>query len=210
MASTASDGWTAFVNTPVASSSSSSSSSKKKKKKRGNLRKSGPSAFPQLPYERSLQLRDCSPEPLTEPFQAFPMPVSNAAQQTPAQTDSMADAMQQRLWRLQLQEQRAADDTQGQGQGQAQERLHHLSQHGGYMQREGQESLSSRRTTRSMLRGADTQTGMMLPCCQTTQPSSSIHFKSHTKMLAGGKDFVCAGQRSVCSLGSHAASLLTC
>lgn len=35
----------------------------------------------------------------------------------------------------------------------------HLSQHGGYMQRGGQERLSRRRTTRSLLRGADVQTG---------------------------------------------------
>ncbi|KAL3160062.1 hypothetical protein ABBQ38_009777 [Trebouxia sp. C0009 RCD-2024] len=119
-------------------------------------RKPGPSAFPQLPYERSLLLQQSAASPVDEHNDALPYSASDTAQQTSAQTDILADAMQQRL---QLQEHRAEGGGLGEGQGGPQQRM---SQHGGYMQRGGRERLPCRRTTRSMLRGADTQTGEKL------------------------------------------------
>ena len=117
--------------------------------------KPGPSAFPQLPYERSLQLEQSvqnSASRSTDSEHDLPVSASDTAWQTSAQTDVLADAMQQRL---QLQERRA-EGPFGEGQEGPQQRL---SQHGGYMQRGSQERLPRRRTARSMLRGADTQTG---------------------------------------------------
>ena len=134
------------------------------KKKETRPCKAGPPAFPELPYERSLRLHDSESHAqplaphLAESRHALPASASDTARHTSAQTDTLADAMQQRL---QLQE-RWAEGPLGEGQGGPQQRL---SQHGGYMQREGQERLPRRRTTRSMLRGADTQTGKKLPPC---------------------------------------------
>ena len=79
------------------------------------------------------------------------IPAADMPAHMPAQTDQMADAMQQRLWRLQMDELRADSDRHAAQQ--------HLSQHGGYMQRGGQERRARRRTTRSMLRAADVQNG---------------------------------------------------
>lgn len=122
-----------------------------RRRKRGpRPQKAGPSAFPQLPYERALHLSAASR--VDEYTDALPISASDAAQQTCAQTDILADAMQQRLH---LQE-RKAEGVPGEGQGGPQQ---HMSQHGGYMQRGGLERLPCRRTTRSILRGADTQTG---------------------------------------------------
>ena len=118
-------------------------------------RKPGPSAFPQLPYERSLRLQDSTASQLDEFDDALPNSASDTAQQTSAQTDILANAMQQRL---QLQESRA-EGAFGEGEGGPQQ---HMSPHGGYMQRGGRERLPCRRTTRSRLRGADTQTGKTL------------------------------------------------
>ncbi len=141
------------VNSTESADSDASWRSRQKKK---HLRKSGPSAFPQLPHERALQLQSScidphstsppSPQPPQARAQASDMP-----RQGPAQTDQLADAMQQRLWRLQMDEVRAEEDREGGQQ--------HLGRHGGYMQRGGQERLPRRRTTRSLLRGADVQTG---------------------------------------------------
>lgn len=117
--------------------------------------KPGPSAFPQLPYERSLQLEQSVQDPAyrsTDSEHGSPVLASDTAWQTSTQTDMLADAMQQRL---QLQERRA-EEPLWEGQEGPQQRL---SQHGGYMQRGAQERLPRRRTARSMLRGADTQTG---------------------------------------------------
>ena len=133
-----------------------------RKQKKNRIRKSGPSAFPQLPHERALQLQSAcdaghtatpsSHQPPQARAQASDMPW-----QGPAQADQLADAMQQRLWRLQMDQVRAEEDQQGGQQ--------HLSRHGGYMQRGGQERVPRRRTTRSLLRGADVQTGdqLLLP-----------------------------------------------
>ena len=129
------------------------------RQKKSHQRNPGPSAFPQLPHERALQLQSAcidthstsspSPQPPQARAQASDMP-----RQGLAQTDQLADAMQQRLWRLQMDQARAEEDRQGGQQ--------HLSQHGGYTQRGGQERLPRRRTTRSLLRGADVQTGDQL------------------------------------------------
>ena len=127
-------------------------------RKRGSARQPGPSAFPQMPYERSLQLLESSNANLSgpslaEPGSVSPVPELDTIQHTHAETDSMAAGMQSRLQQLQMQELRAEGEGQGAGP------QHQMSQHGGYMQREGHERLPRRRTTRSMLRGADTQTG---------------------------------------------------
>lgn len=139
--------------------SADSDASWRGRQKKNHLRKPGPSAFPQLPHERALQLQSAcidthstsppSPQPPQARAQASDMP-----QQGPAQTDQLADAMQQRLWRLQMDQVRAEEDQEGGQQ--------HLGRHGGYMQRGGQERLPRRRTTRSLLRGADVQTGDQL------------------------------------------------
>jgi len=141
------------------------------RQKKHHLRKPGPSAFPQLPHERALQLQSAcidthstsppSPQPPQARAQASDMP-----RQGPALTDQLADAMQQRLWRLQMDQVRAKEDRQGGQQ--------HLSRHGGYMQRGGQERLPRRRTTRSLLRGADVQTGdqLLLPPSCMSRPAS--------------------------------------
>ena len=127
------------------------------KKKMRRHSKPGPSAFPQLPFERSLQLEQTAREPASQSTNSEHGPglASDTAWKTSAQTDILADAMQQRL---QLQERRA-EGGPAEGQEGPQQRL---SQHGGYMQRGARERLPRRRTTRSMLRGADTQTGKRL------------------------------------------------
>ena len=131
-------------------------SGRRRKKGRRHC-KPGPSAFPQLPYERFLQLEHSAqdPAPHSSDSDLKPVLAPDAAWQTSAQTDILADAMQRRL---QLQERRAGGGL-GEGHEGPQQRL---SQHGGYMQREAQERLPRRRTTRSMLRGTDTQTGTRL------------------------------------------------
>lgn len=123
--------------------------------KRKHTRKPGPSAFPKLPHEHALQLQ-ASTATITTPSSSYSQPDSRTSAadmptHMPAQTDQMADAMQQRLWRLQMDELRADSDRHTAQQ--------HLSQHGGYMQRGGQERRPRRRTTRSMLRAADVQDG---------------------------------------------------
>ena len=123
----------------------------RRRKKARRHSKPGPSAFPQLPFERSLQLGQSARDSASQSEHGRGW-ASDTAWQTSAQTDILADAMQQRL---QLQERRA-DGGLAEGQERPQ---HRLSQHGGYLQRGAQERLPRRRTTRSMLRGADTQTG---------------------------------------------------
>lgn len=127
---------------------------RRRKKSRKHC-KPGPSAFPQLPYERSLQLQQSARALASQTPDSKHVPASDTARQTSARTDILADAMQRRL---QLQERRA-DRVLGGGADEPQQRL---TQHGGYMQRGVQERLPHRRTTRSMLRGADTQTGERL------------------------------------------------
>ncbi len=135
--------------------------------------KPGPSAFPQLPHERTLQLQSPSihththqpSSSSTSPTRSSADQASDTAQRAAPRTDKLADAMQQRLWRLQMDELREGDQ-RAEGQ-------QHLSQHGGYMQRGNQERLPRRRTTRSMLRGADVQTGqhlipLIFKCVQPT------------------------------------------
>ncbi len=139
--------------------SADSDASWRSRQKKSRLRKPGPSAFPQLPYERALQLQSaCIDTHSTSPLSPQPhrgrAQASDRPQQGPAQTDHLADAMQQRLWRLQMDQVRAEEDREGGQQ--------HLGRHGGYMQRGGQERLPRRRTTRSLLRGADVQTGDQL------------------------------------------------
>lgn len=146
-------------------------------------RRPGPSAFPQLPHELALHLQSTSihtsthlsspPSPVHTPFAQ----ASDTVQRTPAQTEQLADAMQQRLWQLQMAEVRAEE--QGRT-GQC-----HLTQHGGYMQRGSQERLPRRRTTRSMLRGSDTQTG--------GTHSSSLHLPiSFSVLLTHGQSVALA------------------
>lgn len=151
---------------------------RQRRRKKGGARQPGPPAFPQLPYQRTLQLLESShtesaSSSLAEPGSASPATALDTAQHKPAQTDNMAAGMQSRLQQLQMQELRA----EGQGEGQERGPQQQMSQHGGYMQREGCERLPRRRTTRSMLRGADTQTGDALlhaaspfgPCCDATK-----------------------------------------
>lgn len=130
----------------------------KRKHKRKPANKPGPSAFPQLPHERALQLQS-SITAITTPSSSHSQresrtPAADMPAHTPAQTDQMADAMQQRLWRLQMDELRADSDRHTAQQ--------HLSLHGGYMQKGGQERRPRRRTTRSRLRAADVQDGEKL------------------------------------------------
>lgn len=148
------------------------------RQKKNHLRKPGPSAFPQLPHERALQLQSaCIDTHSTSPLSPQPpqarAQASDTPRQVPAQTDQLADAMQQRLWRLQMDQVRAEEDREGGQQ--------HLGRHGGYMQRGGQEKLPRRRTTRSLLRGADVQTGdqlllLLLPfaSCMSRPVSSCV------------------------------------
>lgn len=145
------------------------------KRKDSRPRKPGPPAFPQLPYERSLQQQQSECDAgshCTEYEHGLPLLASDTARQTCAQTDMLADAMQRQL---QLRERRAEGGL-GEGQEGPQQRL---SQHGGYMQRGSQERLPCRRTTRSMLRGADTQTGKRPIQCQP------LHAKKATLQSIG-------------------------
>lgn len=134
----------------------------KRKRKDSRGRKPGPPAFPQLPYERSLQQQQSEWDAGAPSTDFGEVLASDTARQTCAQTDMLADAMQRQL---QLRESRA-DGGLGEGQEGPQQQL---SQHGGYMQRGSQERLPRRRTTRSMLRGADTQTGKRPIQCQLLQ-----------------------------------------
>jgi len=143
------------------------------RQKKKHLRKPGPSAFPQLPHEHALQLQStCIATHSASPPSYQPpkgrSQASDRPQQGPAQTDQLADAMQQRLWRLQMDQVRAEEDRQGGQQ--------HLSRHGGYTQRGGQERLPRRRTTRSLLRGADVQTGdqLLLASCMSRLASRHV------------------------------------
>lgn len=137
--------------------------------------RAAPSAFPQLPHEAhaySLFAQRDQPSFVYKPGpSAFPQPpheavmqattaVHNHAPQHHANHGLHAETPQQQP-AVEVQEaagehQLARDQSTQQGAV----RQYAKSQHGGYMQREGHERTSHRRTTRSMLRGADVLTGL--------------------------------------------------
>lgn len=133
--------------------------------------KPGPSAFPQLPHEAVLQQAAADQHPslsLTE--QSMPDPHAGP----PQQQNGLTAEQQAAAWNVSAEQpagQAQAEAEQGQADSNQKEanseegprqdglRQYVKSHHGGYMQRGGHERLPHRRTTRSMLRGADVQTG---------------------------------------------------
>ena len=115
--------------------------------------KPGPSAFPQMPHEVYVQHAAARQDVLSSAScQNIDTCINADQQQTAAEQQHPAEALQNAD-----QGYSAASEHETQQEG---VRQFAKSHHGGYMQREGQERTPHRRTTRSMLRGADVQTGM--------------------------------------------------
>ena len=134
--------------------------------------KPGPSAFPQPPHEAVLQ-QAAADQHLSLSLAQQSMPDRHAG--PPQQQNGLTAEQQAAAWNLGTEQtagQAQAEAEQGQAESQQEQadskegpcqhgvRQYVKSHHGGYMQRGGHERLSYRRTTRSMLRGADVQTGI--------------------------------------------------
>lgn len=184
----------------------------RRKRKDSRPHKPGPPAFPQLPYERSLQQQQSEGDAASHCTDCEHQTglASESARQTCAQTDMLADAMQRQL---QLRERRA-EGALGEGQEGPQQRL---SQHGGYMQRGYQERLPRRRTTRSMLRGADTQTGKSsngnrcnASHCLELRPlmvGVFLFMLGTSRLLQKDKAFACSASQQGCKQCTNANAL---
>lgn len=197
-------------------------------------RRLGPSAFPQLPHEEYAYSTRASQSGAhvssTKPGpSAFPQPTHEiclqrmaadlqsstaspcSSQTTTTEQPSSATATAQ-----------APDAQQPQGQAHTQQggdqhvqlRQQAMTHHGGYMQREGHERLPRRRTTRSILRGVDLQTGEQIFAVSLHAQAysgviaSSLHAKafpgvtSAVALLLHGIASVCSPYRQCCIISS--------
>lgn len=145
--------------------------------------RSAPTAFPQLPHEAHayslFAQRDESSFVYKPGPAAFPQPLHEVALQSAAAGQDQALAVSQNavtgLQAESAQQQpavelhAAADESEFATQQQTYQKSllqFAKSHHGGYVQREGHERAPHRRTTRSMLRGADVKTGS--PACMAS------------------------------------------